>query len=129
MKNLLKRITILLNLEKKGKTKMDYETENDALERKVNDLEDELRRLGSDITDYMFECTELRNKLDDAEYELEKEIEENERISGILDRHPDEIWKWFCDAFNLSYYEKEAVISKVNDLIENKLKKSTYYES
>lgn len=78
---------------------MDYETENDVLERKVSDLEDELRRLGSDITDYMFECTELRNKLDDAEYELEKEIEENERISGILDRHPDEIWKWFCNSF------------------------------
>lgn len=120
---------ILLNLKKKGKEKMDYETENDILERKVNDLEDEVRRLGNDITDYMFECTELRNKLDDAEYELEKEIEEKERINGILDRHPDEIWKWFCDSFNLSYYEKEAVISKVNDLIENKLKKSTYYES
>lgn len=108
---------------------MDYETENDILERKVNDLEDKLRTLDDEITDYMSDCTELRNKLDDAEYELEKEIEENERISNILDRHPDEIWKWFCDSFNLSYYEKEAVISKVNDLIENKLKKSTYYES
>lgn len=108
---------------------MNYEAENDALGRKVNDLEDELRRLDSDITDYVIECTELRNRLDEAEYELEKEIKERERISNILDRHPDEIWKWFCDSFNLSYYEKEAVISKVNNLIENKLKKSTYYES
>jgi len=129
MKNLLKRITILLNLEKKGKTKMDYETENDALERKVNDLEDKVRRLDSEITDYMFECNELRDRVDDAEFDLEEATKALDTAKNILQAHPDDVWKWFCDSFDLSYYDKHGLMDNISGLIENKLKKSTYYES
>ena len=119
----------MLNLEKKGKTKMDYETENDALVRKVNDLEDEIRRTGSELCDYIFECSDLKNRVDDVEFELEEATKALEATKNILQAHPDEVWKWFCDSFNISYYDKTSLIHNMNELVDNKLKKSTYYES
>lgn len=70
--------------------------------------------MNSTIDKYVERLTELEEEINDAK--------------NILDKDPDKVWTWFCDAFNISYYNKNEFFSKLNDLIEDKLKKSTYYE-
>lgn len=77
------------------------------------------------IDEYVERLTE---ELDAKEEELLKLEEEINDAKNILDKDPDKVWTWFCDAFNISYYDKNEFFSKFNGLIEDKLKKSTYYE-
>jgi hypothetical protein len=81
--------------------------------------------MNSTIDEYVERLTE---ELDAKEEELLKLEEEISDAKNILDKDPDKVWTWFCDAFNISYYNKNEFFSKLNDLIEDKLKKSTYYE-
>lgn len=104
---------------------IDFETENDALQRKVNDLESELSSLGNDFLDAVADYQNLNNELDDTKWKLKEAEDRVDFMNDIMNKHPDEIWKWFCDSLGVPYYDKDGLLSK----IENKLKESTYYQS
>lgn len=70
----------------------------------------------------------LLKELDAKEEKLLKLEKEINDAKNILDEDPDKVWAWFCDCFNISYYDKNKFFSKLDDLIGNKILKSTYYE-
>ena len=101
----------------------------DGLKNEFDELNADYQNLRSDYdsmsVDYDIICT----RLDEAESELCAANEALSTQNEILNGDPDEVWCWFCDKFGISHYDKDGLIRHLNDLVDNKLKKSMYYGS
>lgn len=108
---------------------MNMETEYDELKRELDELKedyDDLKRKYDTLEDDYFEVSADANEL---EFELKDAREEiasfKELQESILTTHPDNVWCWLCDAFGISYYDKDAFSEKLAELTCN-IFKSNY---